>query len=672
MSRKLEKFNTLLICLMRGSAFQVGAAIALTVAGILAYGNSFNGPFIFDDQESILENPQILRLWPLSKAMSAPPQSTVAGRPIASLSLAINYAVSGYSVWSYHFFNLLVHILAGLTLYGIIRRTLLCDRLRERFGSHSTVLAWAAAAIWLVHPIQTESVTYIVQRTESLMGLFYLLTLYSAIRSIGSPRPVLWQVGSVVCCGLGMGTKEVMVTAPVLVLLYDRAFVAGSFIEALRRRRGLYAALAATWLILAAILWSGPRSTSAGFSVGYKPLDYALNQCIVILHYIRLVLWPRGLCIDYSRLIVKDWGRILPPMPVILAMLAVTAWAVIRNRSWAYPAVWFFVVLSPSSSFVPIADLAFEHRMYLPLAGLVVLAVTAGYVLLNRMAKRFLLVRKFGYRSGIILLIVIVIVLSAVTLRRNNDYRSAMSIWQSVLDVTPYSTRAHNNLGLALQSLGEVDQAIKHYRIVLQLNPGEPKAYNNLGISFKSLGSLDEAVSCYRQAVLLKPDYAEAHNNLGNVLRLQGKLDEAISHFRQALRVKPESANIYFNLGLALQSQDKLDEAADCFRQAHRLHPDQPLPLNALATLLVTNPDPNMRDAKQAIEFAERAAALTGHQDATILNTLAAAYAAAGRFDKAATTAQQALELARTDRNDSLINQILERLERYRKAKPRT
>ena len=554
---------------MNRSTLEIKLAIILIIAAVSVYINTFNAPFVFDDGPSIVENIHIRNLWPLGSVLSAPPKSTVAGRPLGSLSLALNYAISGYKVWSYHFFNLLVHILAGLTLYGIIRRTLLCDRLRERFGSHSTVLAWAAAAIWLVHPIQTESVTYIVQRTESLMGLFYLLTLYSAIRSIGSPRSVLWSIGSVVCCGLGMGTKEVMVTAPVLVLLYDRAFIAGSFIEALRRRRGLYAALAATWLILAAILWSCPRQEQhKGFTVG-SSLIYAANQGIVIVHYLRLVVWPKGLCLDYSWPIVKSWTILVSPALAVLCIIAVTVRGLVRSRIWAYPAAWFLGILAVTSGFVPVTDLAFEHRMYLPLAGLVVLAVAGGYVLLQRFpgvvpAKR----------TGIILAVAVIGVLGLVTLRRNGDYRSASSIWQSVLDVMPANSRALNNLGAALGSQGRVDEAISRYRKALELNPRDEMAYNNLGIAFQSLGRLDEAAGYYLEALRISPNDAKAHNNLGIVLKTQGSLDDAINHFRRALLLRPDFADVHYNLGNALQAKGRCDEAVTHFNEAIRLMPD--------------------------------------------------------------------------------------------------
>jgi len=643
----------------------------LILFGIISYANSFSGPFIFDDEKGILENPYILHLWPPGW-MSAPVESTVVGRPIASLSLALNYAISGYEVWSYHAFNLAIHILSALALYGIIRRTLLCKRLKERFGDYAAVLAWAAAVLWLVHPIQTGSVTYVIQRAESLMGLFYLLTLYSAIRVMESNGSPLWLAASVICCGLGMGTKEVMVTAPVLVLLYDRTFAAGSFAAALRRRWGLYGGMAATWLILTAILWSCPRQEQQkGFTI-VASLSYAANQGAVIMHYLRLVLWPKGLCLDYNRQKLDDWGKLMPPILAVLALLAVTVWGLVRNRAWSYPAAWFFGILAVTSSFVPVKDLIFEHRMYLPLAGVVVMLVLGGHVFLDKAAKRSLEDRRRWTRIGIVFVIILSGLLVCLTLNRNEDYRDAESVWWSVLEIEPNNPRAHNNIGVILQRQGMFDEAIRHHIRALQIDANSIECLYNLGTAFRTIGQFEQAINYYSLALRMKPDYIEARVNLGVALAQQGKIDQGIGQFQQALQLEPNSAEAHNDLGIALGMKGNFNEAVLHYRQAINLKPDWPLPLNGLAWILATYPDPNVRDAKQAIEIAERAAAMTNHQDAIILNTLAAAYAAAGQFDKAAATAQQALDLARAAKNDKLINQIFEQLENYRQGKPRT
>jgi tetratricopeptide (TPR) repeat protein len=590
------------------SVLNLGLAAGVAVAGILCYAHTIGGVFVFDDDHSILENPYILHLWPISRAMSAPPQSTLAGRPIASLSLALNYAISGYDVWSYHILNLLIHIFAGLTLFGIVRRTLESGRLKVRFGGNAAVLAWAAATIWVVHPVQTESVTYIVQRTESMMGLFYLLTLYSAIRSMQSGNPLIWSVVSTICCGLGMGTKEVMVTAPVLVLLYDRMFGAGSFKSALSRRGGLYAGLAATWGILAVLIWSGPRSDSVGFSFGAAPVNYALNQGIVIMHYLRLSFWPSGLCLDYNWPTEKSLGKIIPPLLAVSGMSAAVIWGLVRNRSWSYPAAWFFAVLAPTSSFVPIVDLIFEHRMYLPLAGLAVLSVMAGYAFWGHLGKQLRGSERAGWHIGAVSAAIVAITLMMVTIVRNNDYNSAVLIWQKALDVVPNNPRAYTNLAAAYGEMGQYNEAldacrqamklkpdcaeaysnlgniyvrlgkyedvIKVCEKTIKLRPNFAEAYNNLGFAYGQLGRYEEAVAACSKAVRLKPYLAEAHSNLGAAYNRLGCSIEAIEQCKEAIRLKPSYADAYYNLGVIYSKLRHYKEASEAYKQAVKIKPD--------------------------------------------------------------------------------------------------
>ncbi len=276
----------------------------MVAAGLLAYSNSFTGSFIYDDAPSILGNPTIRHLWPIWQPLSPPHKGgiTVEGRPLVNLSLAVNYALGGLDVWGYHALNLAIHLLAGLTLLGIVRRTLLQPKLRERFGAAANELALAVAVLWVVHPLQTESVTYIVQRAESLMGLFYLLTLYCFIRGAESPRPRAWYSLCVTACALGMASKEVMVSVPLMVLLYDRTFVSGSLREVWRQRWPLYLALASTWILLGYLMFFTGSFGNAVINAkenGIAWWKYLLTEPGVILYYLRLAAWPYPLCFDY-------------------------------------------------------------------------------------------------------------------------------------------------------------------------------------------------------------------------------------------------------------------------------------------------------------------------------------------------------------------------------------
>ncbi len=265
---------------------------------VVAYSNSFSGPFVYDDVNSIAQgNPTLFHLWPIWPVLNPPDGLTVSGRPLLNLSFAVNYALGGTKVWGYHALNLVIHVLAGLTLFGLVRRTLLLPRLRGQFGATALPLALVAAALWALHPLQTEAVTYVVQRAESMMGLFYLLTMYAFVRGLESPAPARWYAASIGSCLLGMASKEVMVSAPVMVLLFDRTFGSGSFREAFRQRRRFYLALAATWLWLGCLVMStgGNRSGSVGFNVGVSWWAYILTQFVAVTRYLRLSFWPHPL-----------------------------------------------------------------------------------------------------------------------------------------------------------------------------------------------------------------------------------------------------------------------------------------------------------------------------------------------------------------------------------------
>ncbi len=350
----------------------------LLLAAVVVYSDSFHGPFIFDDRPAIdqvsAKEPWAASVW----------HTLIGPRPVIRATLALNYFIGGYDETGYHVGNLCIHILAALALFGVIRRTLTLPSLGGRFGEKAAAsLAFAAALLWVVHPLQTQAVTYIIQRMESLMGLFYLLTLYCFIRSASSPNPRAWHAAAVAACALGMGCKEVMVSAPLIVLLYDRCFVAGSFREALRRRWRFYLALAATWLILlrSVIEGVGPHAISAGFQLKeVTPFQYARSEPGVILHYLALAFWPARLCLDYAWPVANGIAQIAPGAIVIGALLAATIWALVRKPKWGFIGAWFFLILAPTSSIMPIKDLAFEHRMYLPLAAVVLAVILAAYL----------------------------------------------------------------------------------------------------------------------------------------------------------------------------------------------------------------------------------------------------------------------------------------------------
>jgi tetratricopeptide (TPR) repeat protein len=581
--------------------------VLIIAAGIWAYHNSFQGPFILDDVSSILENPHIRHLWPIGEALSPSANSMVGGHPVVNLSLAVNYALGGLAVWGYHALNLTIHILAALTLFGIVRRTLLRPVLEAHFGASALPLAVAVAILWAVHPLQTEAVTYLSERGESLMGLFYLLTLYGFIRGVESPGHGRWFVLSVVACALGMATKEVMVTAPLMVLLYDRTFVSQSFREAWSRHGRLYLGLAGTWLLLG-YLMAGSHNLldrGVGYGLGITWWTYGLTECRAIMHYLWLALWPAPLVFDYGDAItggITIWHLAeATPYALILAVLVAGVLVELRRQpAMGFLGAWFFVILAPSSSVVPVAGQPMaEHRMYLPLAAVVTIAVLGAFALGKRL---------FNKQQGVVLGCMaggfVAVLLAFLTIQRDRDYYSAVTIWQDTVEKRPDNPRAHNNLGLALVQLGRRQEAMGQYEQALRIEPDYAEAHNNLGIALVQQGSLQEAIGHYEQALRVKPDLAKAHNNLGNALLQAGRVQEAIGHYEQALQIRPDLAEAHNDLGYALLQAGKVSEAIEQYEQALRIKPDYADGYNNLGLALVQQG--RLREAMEHWEQALR------------------------------------------------------------------
>ncbi len=566
----------------------------LIAVGVAVYSNSLTGPFIFDDA-SVEYNEHIRQLWPPWRAMIAPPQSSLSARPIASLTFAVNYALGGLDVVGYHLTNLAIHLCAGLTLFGIVRRTLSQTRFRTWCGNSEGTLAFVAVLFWIVHPLQTESVTYVIQRTELLMGLFYLLTLYCLIRGTSGPYSYRWYAASIAACVLGMGCKEVMATAPIALLLYDRTFLSNSFRQALRKRRVLYVVLAASWLWLGWLVTSEPRSDSAGLALAHLgPFDYAKSQFGVITGYLKLAFWPDELCLYYDLPIARTAGEIVPYALLVGGLLIASVWATWRRSAIGFLGAWVFLTLAPTSSLIPISDLAFEHRMYLPLAAVCVLVVAAGHGVLAHNGLAFATRRRAA--AAYLLVIAITVSLGVRTLRRNHDYRSAVSIWSTVVRQRPNVWRAQYNLGCALGAEGRPAKAIPHYRKTLELNPGFVDAYMNMSIALTSQGRFEESLDHCRWALEIKPDYCKARLHMGITRELQGELEEAVRHLKQALICDPDSADAHFYLGQILAVVGQSDDATRHLLEAQRLRPGWSAPVDAMAVIHATRPAASDRE----------------------------------------------------------------------------
>jgi len=648
------------------------AAVVLIIAiGLVAYAGSFRGLFVLDEQTAIVDNPNIRSL---ATSFSAPAEVGLGGRPIASLSFALNYALAPENsrnnfappprnappqawealyrnLWGYHAANLVIHLLAGLAVFGIVRRTLNSRRMRPHVGGASTALAATVATLWVTHPLNTSAVTYVAQRVESLMGLFYLASFYSAIRA-GEPdrgletganpapghtsRRRLWTTAAVAFCALGVATKEVAVTLPILVVLYDLVFLDASpqpVRDLWRRRWPLYAGLASTWALSAALVASAPRAASVGAGLGWSPWLYLQTQAGVIVHYLRLVAVPWPLVFDYEWPAARTLGDVLPYAAPLVAVFGVSVWGMVRRHPLGFAGTSVFLILGPSSSVLPIVtEIAAEHRMYLPLVAIIAAGVVGAWVwgrrsfpphapedvsstAAGRGRRKPQPFRIDALAAAAVTLAVLAIAgCTLLTRARNLDYQSEERIWTDTVSKRPNNSRALANLAVALTGQGRAVEA-------------EPYL---------------------RRAIAIRPDYPEALSALGVSLAMQGRIDEALPLFGRTVAVEPKFSDAWFNYAEALGSKGRLRDALTAYRRVLDLVPDHPGALAMAAWILATTTDDSQRDGAAALMCAERAASLTHRRDARALDSLAAALAAVGRYRDAVAAAGNAAGLARS------------------------
>jgi Tfp pilus assembly protein PilF len=588
-----------------GSYETLARAALIVLAGVCVFWNALDTPFLWDDQTAVLTNQTIRDLWPPSGPLLPPVETPVAARPLVNVSLALNYSLAGLDVRGYHAWNLGVHLMAALLLFGVVRRTLEGEHLRERIGRDAANVAFVAALWWSIHPLVTEVVDYTTQRTTAMMGLFFLMTLYCAIRALDPPHRARWQLLTVIACACGMASKEEMVVAPIVVALYDRLFVFSTLRDAWHARKPLYWRLATTWGGLAVLMWRWPRST-AGFGAG-NAWTYMLNQAEVIPHYLRLALWPDALVVDYGVPANVSLGDVIGGGIFVAALVAAGILALWRAPRLGFLAAVFFLTLAPTSSIVPIAsEVGAERRMYLPLAAIAVFLVVCGQQITARFQSSFP-ARRHVIVGGVLLVIAVWIgSLAAVSVSRNSQYGDPVALWRSSVQHRPHGRArlaygvelvkaGQHDAGLAQLRLAVRDYAPAHYALGVELsaagdtagaiqaletfiaadasNPNRIPARLLMGKLLFAGGRLDESTHHFREVAAIAPDNIDTQLSLGDLLMTQKRYTEAVSHYRVVVRLQPNRADWRLRLGAALAETGDLAHAAEHFRAAVALDP---------------------------------------------------------------------------------------------------
>ena len=643
--------------------------LLLVVCTFLVYSRSIKGPFVFDDIVNIQENSQIrLTDLTLNGMVDAGFKSPCPNRPVVNISFALNYYFNRYDTEGYHIINILIHILTGIILFYLIKITLellSAQNLKFRFKTNSLpdsekadtynfmnlsistsphpfvsgsnevlFLSFFTAFIWMVHPIQTQTVSYIVQRMNGMAAMFYILSLLlyvNARRSNSKMKKLALFSGCIISGALSLGSKEIAATLPFFIFLYEWYFFQSLNSKWLKRNSVyLICLLSASILVLFFYLGGHPIERILS---SYKHRDFTLYQRVltefrVVMYYISLIIFPHPTRLNLLHDFTLSNSFIDPPTTLlsiiaILGAVAAAIWLAKRERLLSFCILWFIGNLVIESSVINL-EIIFEHRLYLASMFVVLMFVTLVY--------RFFRSEKMGG----ILLLAVAITFSVWTYQRNIVWSNDLILWKDCIKKSPDKPRQHYNLGVVLARKGDLDGAIEHYRTALKFKPDYTAVYYNLGNAYGRKGDAEDALYNYHKALQLNPDLFKSYYNIAKILFNQGKISEAIQNYQKALAINDETPQTLYNL----------------------------------SWIYATWKNSRYRNGIKALKLAEKLCMLTRHQQPLALDALAAAYAENGNFDKAVETARKALRQAMQTGPRELIHGLQKRLKLYQTGRP--
>lgn len=505
------------------------------------------------------------------------------------------------SVKGYHLFNFLVHLLTSILIYFFVINTFNTPHLKNsHLKQYDKIISCFSALIFSVHPIQTQAVTYIIQRFSSLATFFYLLSIVFYIKwrliqedpipKSNKLKTSFFYLLCLLSIIMAMKTKEIAFTLPIIIILYEFFFFEGNIKKRILNLLPIILTILIIPLSLIKFSKSGTIAVSdfseiTRLETEISRWDYLLTQFRVIVTYIRLMLFPVNQNLDYDYPLYRSFfcPEVLLSFFFLLLIFSFSIFLLIRYRKKtphtlliSFGIFWFFITLSVESSIIPILDLIYEHRLYLPSIGFIISFCVSFFSIAN------LYKRKASVKNlAIVILIIFCIILTVLTYKRNQIWSSNISLWEDVVKKSPNKTRPHYNLGTVymekyFNEKSEIllNKAIEEFKIALKLNPKHAGAYNNLGNAYIFKGVLDKAIESYKNSLKINPNNIDAIGNMGNIYLYQGLIDKAIECYSTVIKAKPNNINAHFNLALAYLKKKETNKALDEFQNVLKLNPE--------------------------------------------------------------------------------------------------
>ena len=541
--------------------------LLLTLAGLLTYSNTFHAGFHFDDFRDIVNNPAIRDIRNLSICFRYAPS-----RFVAMITFAINYRLHGLNVVGYHVINIAIHIANACLFYILVHQLLV--RVKQFSHTHRSIVALSAALFFEVHPIQTQAVTYIVQRMTSLASMFYLLSLVLYIRlrqRKKTSRNFILGILAVISAILGMLTKQIVFTLPVMLLLVEWLLMPHPIYRHRKWRIVWAAGLLMTGFIIPWLhhfdlsLLFRTIPPQQGHLYHITPGSYLLTQANVILTYIRLLLFPIGQLLDYDYPLVHSFLDLHVMISIgIITLLIIIGLSLRKSHPLiSFGLFWFFITLSVESSIIPLPNVIFEHRLYLPSVGFIFVLTGLYCWLRNRWNPRLIAMVAIAW----------LIILAGLTIARNRVWQTEFSLWNNVVRKAPENVRARTIRGKLYAQAGQFEAALFDLNHALERNPAYANARLNRGIVYARQGHMKAALKDFNNVLVQHPGSMEARLNRANVFLALGAFRRAINDYSAVLAESPDIANVYVNRGVAFIQTGNQTAALHDFNTAIRLDP---------------------------------------------------------------------------------------------------